>query len=315
MLQKLLPIWLLPLCLFAQAPTESLILPAPIAFEVPPAEYLEGGVRNASLRSSARDNDAKATVYRVRALWSALGGVGGMLIGTAGIDRLRRKDRLTEAELGALRPEDVPGIDRWGLRQDPARSKGAEASSDLFFNGAMVLPFTLFLDRKYRKDWLDISLIYLEAHALNANFYAWAPVGPAVINRLRPVAYYESIDVGIRGAGNSRNSFFSGHVSTTAVGTFFTAKVLSDYNPHWTGRQRALIFGAAALPPIYVAVQRVRSLKHFPTDTVAGLAVGAFFGVFTPHLHKIWQRKHRSRLTLSGTWSEGLAAGGLRLTF
>ncbi|MEM6771810.1 MAG: phosphatase PAP2 family protein, partial [Bacteroidota bacterium] len=193
--------------------------------------------------------------------------------------------------------------------------EGAEASSDLFFNASVVLPFTLFLDKKYRKDWLDLSLIYLEAHALNANFYAWSPVGPALIDRLRPVAYYEEVDAGFRGLGNTRNSFFSGHVSTTAIGTFFTAKVLSDYNPQWSGGKRALVFAAASLPPAFVAVQRVRSLKHFPTDTAVGLAVGAFFGVMTPHFHKTWQRKHRSRLSVSGSYHDGVGGGGVVLIF
>lgn len=268
-----------------------------------------------SVADTEPDQSDEETVYKVNPWVSGGIGVGGMLIGTAGIDRLRRKSRLTPAELMSLNPDDVLGIDQWALRQDLEKNEGAEASSDLFFNTAIVLPFTLFFSKKYRKDWLSISTMYLEAHALNANFYAWSPVGPALVDRLRPVAYYEEVDAGFRALGNTRNSFFSGHVSTTAIGTFFTAKVLSDYNPQWTGAQRALVFTAASLPPIFVAVQRVRSLKHFPTDTVAGLAVGAFFGIMTPHIHKVWQRKHETRLSLSGSYANGVGGGGLVLTF
>ncbi len=265
------------------------------------------------LQQAEREEEDK--VYRVNPWVSGGIGLGGMAIGTAGIDRLRRKDRISVAELNSLNPDDVPGIDQWALRQDVERVEGAEASSDLFFNGSIVLPFTLFLNKKYRKDWLDLTAIYLEAHALNANFYAWSPIGPAVSDRIRPVAYYAEVDEGFRRLGNTRNSFFSGHVSTTAIGTFFTAKVLSDYNPQWSGGKRALVFTAASLPPLFVAVQRVRSLKHFPTDTAAGLAVGAFFGIMTPHVHKSWQRKHRTRLAVSGSYANGVGGGGIRLTF
>lgn len=280
----LLPLLLLPLLLTAQAPH-------PIG-----------------------DTDNES-VYRVNPLASGAVGLGGMIVGTVGIDRLRRKDRITPLELASLNPDDVPGIDRWALNLDEERIEGAEASSDLFFNGAILLPFTLFLDKKFRKDWLDITVMYLEAHALNANFYAWSPIGPTLSDRIRPVAYYDGIDEGFRSLGNTRNSFFSGHVSTTAIGTFFTAKVLSDYNPQWSGGQRALVFTAASLPPVFVAVQRVRSLKHFPTDTAVGLAVGAFFGIMTPQIHKNWQRKHRTRLSVSGSYANGAAAGGLVLSF
>lgn len=269
-----------------------------------------------NVKEDKRDYDPKTEkVYKVNP-WVAGGiGVGGMLIGTVGIDRLRQKDEVPQMELDALSEEDVLGIDRWALRQDVGIREDAEAGSDVVFNVAAVLPLTLFVKKKFRKDWLDITTMYLEAHALNANTYAWSPLGPSVFNRLRPVAYYPEIDASFRGLGNSRNSFFSGHVSTTATGIFFFTKVLSDYNPQWSGRQRALAFGAASLPPIYVAVQRVRSLKHFPTDTAVGMAVGAFFGIMTPQVHKNWQRKHRSKLSIGGSYGDGAASGGLVLTF
>ncbi len=127
--------------------------------------------------------------------------------------------------------------------------------------------------------------------------------------------YYRELSYDERRAGNNRNGFFSGHVSTTAVGTFFFTKVLSDYNPQWTGTQRALAFTLAALPPAYVGVQRVRALKHFPTDSVVGLGVGAFFGVMVPQVHKVWQRRHVSQLSIGGHYGDGAGSAGLVLTF
>lgn len=262
------------------------------------------------------DYDPKTeSVYKVNRWASAGIAFGGLAIGSAGVDQVRDKPRLSQEELDGLSEDNVLGIDRWALRQDVAIREDAEGASDIIFNAAAVLPLTLFVSKKFRKDWIDITLVYLEAHAINMNMYAWSPLGATFIDRLRPVAYYSEIDPGFRGLGNSRNSFFSGHVSTTATGTFFFTKVLSDYNPQWTGGQRALAFSLAALPPVYVAVKRVQSLKHFPTDTAVGILVGAASGVLAPQLHKNWQRKHRTRLSVSGSYGDGVGAGGLVLTF
>ena len=255
------------------------------------------------------------SVYRVRTVWEGLGGLAVMAGSTAGIDALRSKPAISDETLLRLQNSAVGRLDRWGLEQDALKRFRSEEASDYVFNGSMLLPVTLFVAKKFRKDWLDIGVLYLQAHALSAFTYAFSPVGPYFIDRYRPVAYYEELSFEDRRFGNNRNSFFSGHVSTTAVGTFFFTKVLSDYNPQWTGGHRAIAFTLAALPPAFVAVQRVRALKHFPTDTVAGLGVGAFFGIMVPHVHKVWARNHRSRLSLGGGYRDGAGGAGLVLTF
>ena len=254
-------------------------------------------------------------VYKVNRWKTAAVGVGGMALSTWGIERLRQKDRLDAEELAALDPNDVPWFDEFGVTRDPEDRQEAAESSDVFFNTAILLPAALFVSKRMRKDFLDITLVYLETHALSANTYAWSPLGPTFNNRLRPVAFYPSVDDGTREQGNTRNGFFSGHVSTTAVGTFFTAKVLCDYHPELRGYQKALIYGVASLPPAYVGYQRVRALKHFPSDSAAGFAVGAFWGIMTPHIHKRWQRKHKSRLSMGGSYQDGAGSMGLSLTF
>lgn len=254
-------------------------------------------------------------VYRVRTLWEGLGGLAVMAGSSTGIDALRDKPTISDETLLRLQSAEVGRLDRWGLEQDALKRFKSEEVSDYFFNGSMLLPVTLFIDKKFRKDWLDIGVLYLQAHALSAFSYAFSPLGPTFIDRYRPVAYYDELSFEDRRFGNNRNSFFSGHVSTTAVGTFFFTKVLSDYNPQWTGGHRAIAFTLAALPPAFVAVQRVRALKHFPTDTVVGLGVGAFFGVMVPHVHKVWARNHRTQLSLGGGYRDGAGGGGLVLTF
>ncbi|WP_420461043.1 phosphatase PAP2 family protein [Neolewinella sp.] len=255
------------------------------------------------------------SVYRVRTLYEGLGGLAVMLGSTAGIDDLRNKPDISDETLVRLQQTETGRLDRWGLEQDALRRRRGEEASDRVFNASILLTAGLFIDKKFRKDWLDIGVLYLQAHALSAATYAYSPLGPRFIDRYRPVVYYKELSYDERRAGNNRNGFFSGHVSTTAVGTFFFTKVLSDYNPQWTGTQRALAFTLAALPPAYVGVQRVRALKHFPTDSVVGLGVGAFFGVMVPQVHKVWQRKHVSQLSIGGNYRDGAGSAGLVLTF
>lgn len=255
------------------------------------------------------------SVYRVRTLYEGIGGLALMLGSTAGIEAVRGKDEISNATLDRLANQEIGRLDRWGLEQDALKRLDSETVSDRVFNASVLLPLTLFIKRKFRKDWLDIGVLYLEAHALSAATYAFSPIGARFIDRYRPVAYYDELPYADRRAGNNRNSFFSGHVSTTAVGTFFFTKVLSDYNPQWTGGHRAIAFTLASLPPAFVAVQRVRALKHFPTDTVVGLGVGAFFGVMVPHVHKVWQRNHRTQLSVGGSYTDGVGGGGFVLTF
>ena len=267
----------------------------------------------AALAQPDRDDDeGREKVYRVKPLpelGAAAVGLGGTIYA---FQVINDKDRFAVADYDRA---DVPGFDRWAFPENLDRVYRASGASDIGFYAGIGLPFTLFADREIRRDWLDVTTLYLQAQAVNGILYAASPMGPLVIDRARPSVYYPELFADGTADGGDLNGFFSGHVSTTAVGTFFFAKVLSDYHPEWSGRRRALLFGLASLPPAYVSVQRVRALKHFPSDTVVGFAIGAAVGVLTPHLHKRWQEKHRSKLGLSGAYTEGGAAAGLTLTF
>ena len=154
--------------------------------------------------------------------------------------------------------------------------------------------------------------MYLETQALASNFYAWSPLGPTGIDRLRPRAYYDDLPLDEKESGGTRNSFFSGHASSTAVGSFFFAKVLTDYHPEWSRKKKTLVYGLASIPPILVSIERIRALRHWPSDTVVGSLLGAGFGLLIPHLHQRWAEKHRSRLSVNAVYqaeAKGIAVG------
>ncbi|WP_116126912.1 phosphatase PAP2 family protein [Lewinella sp. IMCC34183] len=224
---------------------------------------------------------------------------------------LQDKPRISQETLDALNPDDVNGFDRVALRINADRAKAAVIRSDYFFNTGQWLPFGLFLWKKYRRDWFDITMMYLEAQVTQGLFYGYAPFGPTAVDRFRPRAYFADFPIDDRQDGNQRNSMFSGHVSTMSTGFYFFARMVDDYNPQFSGTQRALLYAGATVPALYGGWLRVRSGKHFPSDALVGLGVGALSGIGIPSVHKWWKQRHRSRLTVNPVYGGG--AGGLTL--
>ncbi|MFN3173680.1 MAG: phosphatase PAP2 family protein [Phaeodactylibacter xiamenensis] len=184
----------------------------------------------------------------------------------------------------------ISRLNRSGLKQDPGKREQAHRVSDTLMYGTASVPFLLLLDGKVKKDYLDVALLYLETVALTSNLYTYSPLDPTFVDRYRPLVFYEEVPLEERQSGNMRNSFYSGHVATTAMGGFFLAKMLHDYHPEW-GSRRWLLFGAASLPTATVAWLRVRALKHFPSDVLAGGLIGAGIGILIPELHRKLQNR------------------------
>ncbi|WP_020571042.1 phosphatase PAP2 family protein [Neolewinella persica] len=269
-----------------------------------------------SVRAQISDSlEPPAKIYRVKPLISLPVTIAGFYFGQEKLKDFREKTPLTQIDLDLLNPDDVPGIDRIGLRQDYDKAESAAKLSDAFFIGGQVAPFTLFIWKKYRDEWKDITMMYLEAQMVQGLFYGYAPFGPAGIDRLRPRAFYEEEEFGQRTNGNTQNSTFSGHVSTTATGWYFYAKIITDHNPDLTGGQKALIYGAASVPGIVTGILRVKALKHFPTDSAIGLGVGAFSGIMVPEFHRWWEKKHKTKAMVTPLYGNGAAGLGFSLVF
>ena len=149
-----------------------------------------------------------------------------------------------------------------------------------------VLPFITMLDSRIRQDWFDLLLIYMQTQTITNNIYLYTPFGATFQNRLRPVVYYETVDIGTRSGNNNRNSLYSGHVAAAAEASFFTAKIFCDYHPE-LGANKYFVYGAASIPPLIMSYFRLRALAHFPTDIIVGFGIGALCGIFVPEFHRI----------------------------
>ncbi len=213
-----------------------------------------------------------------------------------GLARIRDKPFLTPDDLDRQDRSKVPWFDRIALTQHSDEYDRYEENSDFALTWGTLAPAVLIAaDSRMRKDWLDIAIVYIETQTLTSNFYAWSFLGPTFIERNRPVTYFADVPLDERLWGGNRNSFYSGHVSVTAVTTFFMAQSYLDYHPE-KRHLRWLYYGLATAPPALIAYKRVQALKHFPSDVTVGLLVGIAGGTLIPKLH---HRKKEKGMSLS----------------
>jgi membrane-associated phospholipid phosphatase len=230
-------------------------------------------------------------VYRVNKKIEIPITVGLFVIHQFGFRALNDKPRLTEDEISQLNANDIWKFDRSATQQDASYTKQAHEISDYILNASVILPALLAIDRSIRKDWLDLLVLYGETHAINTSVYI---VTAGLIDRLRPYVYNEDVPLDDKKGHGTKISFFSGHVSTAATAPFFMAKVYSDYHPE-IGNKKYWLYGAALIPPVLVGYYRYRAMKHYPTDIITGLAIGAAAGILIPELHK--NKKGKSGLS------------------
>ncbi len=237
--------------------------------------------------------------------------VSGSIIGVGavanffGIPQSLNKKEISPSEIQALNRDYINGIDNWALRGDPTKIATFENYSNYTIAASVLLPGFLLLDTQIKRDWLDVLLMYAETMSIAPNIYEWTPLGPTFQNKFRPLTYYDQLTYNQKKSGENRNSFYSGHVATVAASTFFMVKVYSDYNPE-VGNNKYLLYGAATVPPLILGYFRVKGLKHFPSDVMVGLGMGALIGIIVPELHRV-QNKSLSFGLYSSYEATGIA--------
>ena len=237
-----------------------------------------------SLNSWSQQADSlDQKVYNVRAVVDIPITVGAFALNYGGLRILQQKTPLDSMTIVNLNPNDVNSFDRRAMQQDAAYAETAAKISDYGMFACFATPLLLLLDKKIRKDWAPLFLLYLETEAIVGNLYSWG--GAMLVDRIRPYVYDPEIPWGRKTGAGTQTSFYSGHTSSSAAACFFVAKVFSDYHPEW-GNKKYLLYGAAAIPPIIIAYYRIKAMEHFRTDVITGLIVGSTTGILVPHLHK-----------------------------
>lgn len=120
-----------------------------------------------------------------------------------------------------------------------------------------------------RRWWLSLHLVCVGLSAMLS-----VSILKSIIGRARPV---------IEGASLQSLSFPSGHACTAALVAGLLAVLLAH---HQNTRTRYTIYAIATLLASMVALSRVYLLAHWPSDVIAGLALGyALILAFAWQLH------------------------------
>jgi membrane-associated phospholipid phosphatase len=204
---------------------------------------------------------------------------------------------LDSNDIARLNAKDINPFDRSATRQDPNYMHKAWKISDAGMRTSMMMPALLLLDREIRQDWAPVLLLYLETQAIVGNLYSWG--GTIPVDRIRPLVYNPGVSYEDKTFIRNKNSFYSGHTSTSAAGSFFTAKVYCDYHPE-LGAKKYIFYGLALLPPAFTGYYRYKGMKHFPTDVLTGMAVGAATGILVPELHKHRKNQNLTLVPVTG---------------
>jgi membrane-associated phospholipid phosphatase len=257
-----------------------------------------------SLYSQADSSSrSREKIYKVRVKYELPAATAGLvLFSTVGLPAVIRNAVVTEADLAKLDPADVHWFDRPVIFNQRTNSS-AISSSDIFLNSSLIAPVLLALDKKLRKDWIELVSMYLVTHAINNTIFLGTV---SSVKRVRPLVYNTELPLSERTGDAKYNSFYSGHVANAAASTFFLIKVYTDYH-HIKGWKRIALYSAAAVPPVLVGNYRLRAGRHFRSDVIAGFLIGATCGIMVPELHRIKKQKNLSVEPFYSSQSIGVA--------
>ena len=218
-----------------------------------------------------------APVLRYQIGWQDLAVTGGALALTA--VPIEFAAHLPHATCAPCDPSHLWGIDRHFVgepRGGPGKASTATMMLAVFAGGALVLDAHEVGPGNARYE--DLA-VYAQALAVNAALTSWSKV---LFHRPRPPRYtangtnYTGVDEGL--------SFPSGHTSVAfTAAAAYTSILRRQHAAGSHAGEVALLFGAAAA----TGVLRVAAHRHFPTDVVAGAALGTAVGWFVPQMHPV----------------------------
>ena len=202
-------------------------------------------------------------------------------------DILRPAERIDEYK--DIDPKKLWRIDRNIIGNN---SSLANRYSNLTLFSSIAAPILLTtFDRKMSAEGWSILWMGLQGFFIENSVNQTVKI---VAERPRPYIYSQGEKIlNTHIDKNSTKSFFSGHASTSAFFSFFTAKVFSDLHPE--SRLKPLVWSLAVGVSGTTAFLRTNAGKHFYTDVIIGWVFGASVGILIPELYK----KRNARVSLN----------------
>lgn len=186
--------------------------------------------------------------------------------------------------VGASRcdPETLSPFDRYAVGKN---SPGWAWFSDVELYASLMLPVlylgleSLVLPTKTPwGDFFNDLVVVAESMALTASL---ATILKFSFRRPRPGRY---LAIDPSAAFDDELSLPSGHVAQITAA--LTALTTTIFLRHPESQVRFIALGASIVLSGLSAIARVEAGKHFPTDVITGVVVGAFSGFVVPYLHR-----------------------------
>lgn len=170
-------------------------------------------------------------------------------------------------------PATLNSLDRSVVQYN---NRSLQVVADISMAVIIAIPVVLdALDLGFSKPFLEDLVVFLETLLVNTGLQAGTAL---IVQRPRPLAYAGDPQLIDRGEGYV--SFYAGHVATT----FAVMSVVSQTLRLRYGMKVWPWVATAALGSL-MAVMRMGSGDHFPTDVIAGLVAGLAIGIAVPWLH------------------------------
>jgi membrane-associated phospholipid phosphatase len=194
-----------------------------------------------------------------------------------------RVDHMRPAGPEDLRRADLAAWDRWAAG---TYNPGADLASDLLavgvggsavFTGIWNAGWDGTPWRPVLEDVLILSEALAWSSAVNLHVRA-ARVHP------RPFVYGTEAPAAQRAEPQAAGSFYSGHASEAFVGAVYLATVYPLRHPEF--EHRGWLWAGSLTAAAAAAALRVAAGNHFPSDAIAGAAMGSLIGLGFVQLHR-----------------------------
>lgn len=212
-------------------------------------------------------------------------GLGSLLISKSSN---KNENNLTEKYINSLQKSKINRFDRSATYNF---SESSNKLSDYLVYSSIIMPSFLLCNSNIKSDAKNLGVMYLENCLLAM---AVTDLIKSRVSRKRPFVYNPEVEISLKKKHIATRSFISGHTTMAFSSATFLSKVYCDYFPR--SNKRKVVVGGSLLLASTVGYLRYDAGYHFPTDIIAGAAVGSFIGYIVPEIHKNTSSKSRQMM-------------------
>lgn len=197
----------------------------------------------------------------------------------AGLTITAELDVLTDEDIAAADPMDINAFDRTATER---WSPQASTWSDAGLVVTVGLPLTL-LALAPGSATTTVAMMFGETVLLTNGI---VQLTKPALRRWRPYVYNDDPDIppDLKQSKGARQSFPSGHAANVFASAVFLSTVYGALRPD--SPARPWIWAGSLTAAGTVSYLRYAAGKHFPTDIIAGAALGGAIGWVVPALHR-----------------------------